>query len=87
MYAPFSSVVGLGLKMPNCFAPPKGIVLVTADRNMQYQQNVDRLPIPVVVLIASSNRLESLLPVVPELLKVLAEIKPGQFRCVAVPSA
>ena len=35
-------------------------VLVTADQNMQYQQNPNTLPIPVVVLTANSNRLESL---------------------------
>lgn len=57
-------------------------VLVTADKNMRYQQNSELLPIPVVVLMAGNNRLESFLPLVPELLTVLADVQPGQFRCV-----
>jgi predicted nuclease of predicted toxin-antitoxin system len=57
-------------------------VLVTADKNMQYQQNPRQLPIPVVMLSAGNNRLESFQPLVPELLAVLADVKPGEFRCV-----
>ena len=55
-------------------------VLVTADQNMQYQQNAKTLPIPVVVLMASSNRLESLQPLALALLETLSEIKSGEFR-------
>jgi predicted nuclease of predicted toxin-antitoxin system len=57
-------------------------VLVTADKNMQYQQNANLLPIPVVILVANSNRFEDLKPLVPELLMILAEVKPGEFRCI-----
>ena len=57
-------------------------VLVTADKNMQHQQNPKLLPIPVAMLIASNNRLESFQPLVPELLAALADVKPGEFRCV-----
>ena len=54
-------------------------VLVTGDRNLEYQQNRANLPIPVVILVAVSNRIESLRPLVPELLRVLARIGPGQI--------
>ena len=54
-------------------------VLVTGDQNLEYQQNRAILPIPVVVLIAVSNRIESLRPLVPELLQVLARIAPGEI--------
>jgi predicted nuclease of predicted toxin-antitoxin system len=46
-------------------------VVVTADRNLEHQQNLTTLPIAVVVLIASTNRLESLAPLAPELLELL----------------
>jgi hypothetical protein len=54
-------------------------VLVTGDQNLEYQQNPDRLLIPVVVLIAMNNRVETLPPLVPELLQVLSRIAPGQL--------
>jgi hypothetical protein len=54
------------------------------DRNLEYQQNRTDLPIPVVVLIAVSNRIESLRPLVPELLQILARIGPGQILHVGV---
>ena len=54
-------------------------VLVTGDQNLEYQQNLARLPIPIVVLVAMNNRIETLLPLVSELLQVLSRIAPGQL--------
>ncbi len=51
-------------------------VLVTADRNLEYQQNPATLPISVVLLIAPNNRIESLAPLVTELLQVLRTLPP-----------
>ncbi|MEX2273920.1 MAG: DUF5615 family PIN-like protein [Vicinamibacterales bacterium] len=51
-------------------------VLLTADRNIEFQQNVTALPIAVVVLVAESNRLESLEPLVSDLLEVLKTLRP-----------
>ena len=51
-------------------------VLVTADQNIEFQQNLATLPLAVVVLVAESNRLESLEPLVPALLQTLAAISP-----------
>ena len=46
-------------------------LLLTADQNLQYQQNLSALPISVVVLVAPTNKLEDLRPLVPELLQRL----------------
>jgi hypothetical protein len=46
-------------------------VFITVDRNLSFQQNPSTLPIPVVVLHASSNKLADLEPLVPQLLKSL----------------
>ena len=54
-------------------------VLITGDQNMEYQQNPEDLPIGVIILVASSNKLESFLPLVPKLLKTLENFAPKSF--------
>jgi len=51
-------------------------VLLTADQNLEFQQNLAKLPMAVVVLVAPGNRLESLEPLVPALLETLKALKP-----------
>lgn len=51
-------------------------VLLTADQNLEYQQNLTVLPVAVLVLVADSNRLESLEPLVPDVLEALKTLKP-----------
>ncbi len=51
-------------------------VFLTADQNLQYQQNLKTLPIAVVVLVAESNRIQSLKPLVPDLLSALTSLVP-----------
>ena len=55
-------------------------VLVTADQNLGFQQNLARSPLRVIVLAAPSNALEDLLPLVPALLLAIPETMPGQVR-------
>jgi predicted nuclease of predicted toxin-antitoxin system len=55
-------------------------VLLTADQNLAYQQNLAGSPFRVVVLVARSNRLEDLLPLVPATLDALQDIRPGEVR-------
>lgn len=55
-------------------------MFVTADRNLEFQQNLATLPLAVVVLLVPSTRLESIEPVVPELLKLLNHIAPRTLR-------
>lgn len=49
--------------------------LVTADQNLQYQQNVSALPLAVIVLAARSTALADLAPLVPSLLRELSVYK------------
>ena len=51
--------------------------LLTADQNIEFQQNKKTLPPAIVVLVAHSNRLEALEPLVPEVLRVLKTLAPG----------
>ncbi len=51
-------------------------VLLTADQNIEFQQNLKTLPVAVVVLVAASNRLESLAPLVPGVLQTLETLQP-----------
>jgi predicted nuclease of predicted toxin-antitoxin system len=46
-------------------------IFLTADRNLSYQQDLSAFDIAIVVLVASSNRLEDLRVLVPRLLEVL----------------
>ena len=57
--------------------------LLTADQNLEFQQNVSRYDIGVVVLVASSNRVQDLLPLVPRLLELLPGLRPGELVRVA----
>jgi predicted nuclease of predicted toxin-antitoxin system len=54
-------------------------VLVTADRNLQFQQNLSQSRLGIILLIASSNALEDLLPLVPSLLAAIPKSHPGQL--------
>ena len=51
-------------------------VFVTADQNLQYQQNLRNLPVAVAVLVAKSNRIQSFRPLVPEIPLALARLQP-----------
>ena len=46
--------------------------LLTADKNLQYQQDVSNLPIPVIVLASFSTRIADLTPLVPTAIEVLS---------------
>lgn len=52
-------------------------VFVTADQNLEHQQNLTKYDIGVLVLVAPTNRLQDYLPLVPRLLQALETIKPG----------
>ena len=51
-------------------------VFMTADQNLQYQQNLAALPIAVIVLKVFQNDLQYLQPLAPQILAALAEIQP-----------
>ena len=48
-------------------------LFVTVDRNLPYQQNLERLPLTIFILSAFDNRVETLRLLIPKLLDRLAE--------------
>ena len=63
-------------------AGPDYNVFVTADQNLQYQQNLKGFRIGVAVLAARTNRLQDLLLLVPELLRLCGTLAPGEVRVI-----
>ena len=55
---------------------------ITVDKNLPFQQNLATLPIALLVLDSVSNELSALLPVVPDLLRELASLKPKSYTLV-----
>ncbi len=53
-------------------------ILLTGDQNLQFQQNLAMRTLGVVVLCGASNALEDLLPLVPNALKAIEVVQPGQ---------
>ena len=47
--------------------------LLTVDRGFAHQQNQDDLPLPVVIMLAASNRPDELRPLVPGVIDVLSD--------------
>ena len=54
-------------------------VLLTGDQNLEFQQDLTTLPIAVIVMVAVNNRIESLRPLIPDVLEALKTIQPGQL--------
>ena len=54
-------------------------VWITADRNIEYQQNLSRFDIAIIVLIAPRNQLEFLLPLISQLHEALQTIQSSQI--------
>jgi predicted nuclease of predicted toxin-antitoxin system len=52
-------------------------LLLTVDKNIKHEQNLTRLPVAVVVLIAASNRTEDLVPLLPFFESALPTLMPG----------
>jgi len=52
-------------------------VFITSDQRLSYQQEVANFSIAVVVLVARRNKIEFLLPLAPELRRLLTEVQPG----------
>ena len=56
---------------------------ITVDKNLPYQQNTSALPVAVLVLDSISNELPYLLPLVPALEEVLANLAKGSYVLIA----
>ena len=55
-------------------------VFITADQNLQYQVNLLRAKIPIIVLEAKTNRFDDLRPLAPKILESLVDLKKGIIR-------
>lgn len=55
-------------------------LFITADQNLQYQVNLIRAKISIIVLNAKTNRFDDLKPLVPRILSALKNLKKGTTR-------
>jgi predicted nuclease of predicted toxin-antitoxin system len=55
-------------------------IFVTADQNLQFQQNLAGLPLAVIVLNARSTAIAHLMLLVPTLQQAIGEVRPGEVR-------
>ncbi len=53
-------------------------ILLTADQNLRYQQNLEQAGVAVVVMVAPSNRLLDLVPLIPSVRSALDTITAGE---------
>jgi len=58
--------------------------MMTNDRGFEHQQNLNELPLAVMLVLAPSNTIETLRPSIPQILEALAWIQPRQFIKVIV---
>ena len=58
-------------------------VFVTADQNLEFQQNLVSVNLGIVVLAAVTTRLDDLRPLIPQALQIIETIRPGQVVRVA----
>lgn len=53
---------------------------ITMDRKLEREQNLTALPFGVVLMVARSNRVQDLQPLVPAVLAALNRIRPGRLE-------
>jgi hypothetical protein len=61
-------------------------VFITVDRNLPFQQNLAALDLAVLVLVARSNRLGDLQPLVPLILAAVPLAAKGEATTIALPA-
>jgi hypothetical protein len=65
-------------------AAPDFDCVLTVDQNLKHQQDLSKLPVAVIVLVARSNRLTDLIPLVPSIEKVLVDAEDACGSTVSV---
>lgn len=65
-------------------AATKFDLFLTADRNLEHQQNLSALPIAVVVFFVPRTRVQAIEPLIPELLKLLNHLPPKVLSKIGV---
>lgn len=61
-------------------AEPDFDVFLTRDRNLEYQQNLATLDLAVIVLVAPTNDIEDLKPLMDAVNETIVRIKPAQVK-------
>ncbi len=54
-------------------------VLLTVDQNLPFQQDLQSSGLGVVVVVALTNRVKELRPLIPQILASLESVKPGEL--------
>jgi hypothetical protein len=52
-------------------------VLITVDQGIEYQQDLSGLQIALIIIVAPSNDIDDLRPLVPAVLQALTAAQPG----------
>jgi hypothetical protein len=52
-------------------------VLLTVDRNLRFQQNLAAAGVAIVIMVAATNRLPDLVPLLPSVEAAFATVRPG----------
>jgi hypothetical protein len=78
-FAPSPRPVGPASKTASCCGSPATAfdVLITVDRNLEYQQSFKGLSLAVIVIHASSNDIIALRPLMPAVVDLIPQAKPG----------
>jgi hypothetical protein len=58
-------------------------VFLTADHNIEFQQNLAALPLSILVVVAGSTRMEHLAPLIPDILRTLNHLTPRTLHKVS----
>ena len=59
-------------------------VFLTADRNLEFQQNLSQTGLGIILLVTPSNALKDLLPLVPALLVAIPKSRAGRLMRIDV---
>ncbi len=59
-------------------------IFITADQNLEYQQELSKFSIGVIILAAPTNRFPDLRPLVPKILEILKKTEPGKPQRVSI---
>ena len=57
---------------------------ITVDQNLAYQQNLQAAGLRVVILVARTNKLQDLQPLIPSLQAALTRLTPGEMIRISV---
>jgi hypothetical protein len=54
-------------------------VILSADQNLRFQQNLDKMGIGAVVIVNIRNRMKDILPALPKIKSAIASVRAGEI--------